>query len=207
MKRVIVYCEGPTEELFINRLIVPYMASKDVFVTASNCGGVSKYSIIKKHVINMCRNDKGSIVTTMLDLYGLHSDIPGYDVIGKDNISPIEKVHAVEASIKADIGERNFIPFLVLHEFEALLFSDPMAFGNRGLSEKQIKEIVKIKEEFSNPEEINHGYATAPSRRIMKIFPNYNKVVDGYNIAQSIGINKMRNKCSHFDEWLKEFER
>lgn len=72
MKRVIIYCEGPSEETFINRILAPALISFDVYITATSFGGVSKYSIIRKKLQNLCRSDRSAIVTTMLDYYGRH---------------------------------------------------------------------------------------------------------------------------------------
>ena len=64
----------------------------------------------------------------------------------------------------------------------------------------------KVLDEFSNPEEINDNPDSSPSKRIQRIFPEYNKVFYGSLIAQRIGIEKIREKCGHFDEWLSKLE-
>ena len=48
MTRVIVYCEGPTEETFVNRILAPAFWNRNIYLSASSCNGVSKYSIIKR---------------------------------------------------------------------------------------------------------------------------------------------------------------
>lgn len=71
MKRVIIYCEGPSEETFINHILGPKFIEDDVYITATSFGGVSKYSIIRKKLLNLCRSDSSAVITTMLDYYGL----------------------------------------------------------------------------------------------------------------------------------------
>ena len=38
-------------------------------------------------------------------------------------------------------------------------------------------------------------------------FTDYDKVLDGYNVAKNIGLEKMRENCRHFDEWVSELEK
>ena len=56
---------------------------------------------------------------------------------------------------------------------------------------------------FPNPEEINTSYDTSPSHRLGQILnlPKYRKVLHGATIAKNIGIDNIRQKCKHFDEW------
>lgn len=202
MKRVIIYCEGPTEETFINRLLAPAFFSSDIYLTAASCDGVSKYSIIKKEVTNLCKGDQTAIVTTMLDYYQLPSESPGLNAVEGLNI--YQAVSRVEAAISEDIAMNNFIPNLMLHEFEALLFSKPECFYSCGLSSKEIKELCKIRDGFETPEHINNGPDTAPSKRILAIYPSYQKPLDGFFVAEDIGIDIMRKECRHFNGWIEK---
>lgn len=161
MKRVIVYCEGPTEETFVNRILAPVFWHRNIFLTASSCHGVSKYSIIKRDLSTLCKHDPNAIITTMLDYYALPSDTPGMrDAIGG---SVYDKVTHVEDRIKEDIGTDNLIPNLMLHEFESLLFSDPTCFSYCGLPSRKIDELCRIREGAETPEHINNDPNTAPS--------------------------------------------
>jgi len=95
------------------------------------------------------------------------------------------------------------IPYIQLHEFEALLFSDPSAFleafpGNQ----RAVDRLTAIRARFRNPEEINLIPGKAPSKRILDVLPDYQKPVAGMLIAQRIGVARIRQECRHFDEWL-----
>ncbi len=205
MVRVIIYCEGPTEEMFVNELMVGYFAPKGIYITASQCGsgGVSKYSIIKRDITKWCRQDNNWYVTTMLDYYGLPSDTPGLESYIPDIIG---KVEYVEKCIYDDIKESNFIPNLIVHEFEALLFSEVTAF-DRFNDDRLVKELETIRKEYENPECIDGGYDTTPSHRLKKLIKFYSKPIYGKSIARKIGIEKMRAECPHFNEWLEKIER
>lgn len=204
MKRVIIYCEGPTEETFVNRILVQHLALKGVYVTASSCNGVSHYAKIRKDLNDWCRSDPERIVTTMLDYYELPSDTPG--MYEKQNSDFYERVGYIEKSIEQDLGVLNLHANLMVHEFEAILFSDPTQFSYC-MDRAAVSQMIRVKEEFHNPEAINHGNETAPSKRILKAWPEYSKVTDGYNIAAAIGLEKIRKECRHFDEWLRWMEK
>lgn len=201
MKRVIVYCEGPTEETFVNRILAPFLYPSEVYLTASSCDGVSKYSIIRRDLNALCKSDPSAIVTTMLDYYALPSDTPGIHSGEGENI--YQKVQRVETAIQEDIGVSNLLPNLMLHEFEALLFSKPECFSYCGLGERAIRQLCSIRNGFDSPEHINNDPSTAPSKRILAIHPTYTKPLDGYNIAKDIGIDLMRQECQHFNAWVE----
>jgi len=48
MKRLLVYCEGSTEESFVKEVLAPYFWDMNVSVTSKKAKGVSKFSIVKK---------------------------------------------------------------------------------------------------------------------------------------------------------------
>jgi hypothetical protein len=61
---------------------------------------------------------------------------------------------------------RRFVPFVVMHEFEALLFSDCAAFG-RGIYRPDLASgFQEIRDQFPTPEEIDDSPVTAPSKRV-----------------------------------------
>jgi len=206
MKRVIIYCEGASEEKFINEILAPALWPFDVFITATSFGGVSKYSIIRKNLQNLCRSDDTVLVTTMLDYYGLPQDTPGYKDSQEKSNDIYTCVEYVECEMRKDIGEDNFLPNLIMHEYEALLFSDVQAFSYCDMTEKQIDELSAVRQAYLTPEHINNSPNTAPSKRILQVCNNYDKVLDGYNVAKNIGLEMMRKNCRHFDEWVSELE-
>ena len=61
--------------------------------------------------------------------------------------------------------------------------------------------------EFEHPEDINNSPKTAPSKRILGAVKSYSKVLDGNCVAMDIGLERMRQRCSHFNEWVSEMEK
>ncbi|MBD5328179.1 MAG: DUF4276 family protein [Bacteroides sp.] len=216
-----VLCEGPTEVAFVKKVLAPYLNGFSIYPKPiSLCtsrkknayGGVTNYIKIVNDLNPIFASIKKSsneihIVTTMLDLYALPNDMPGYE--DSQNIrNPYERVAALEADMASDICQRNFIPYIQLHEFEALLFSDITKLSAE--YERVSKKILALKEETDkvsggNPELINHGVNTAPSKRIIQCLAGeyrYDKVRSGAGIASLITLPVIMEKCRHFREWI-----
>lgn len=219
MTRVKVLVEGQTEETFVRDVISDHLARKGIFAVA-RCvetgrkgnkifrGGMTTYSKMKRELEYWMREDAGAYYTTMFDFYQLPEDFPGYSVLEKFQ-SPYEKVAHLEKSFLADISlSRRFIPYIQLHEFEALLLADPQKFAIYFDCDREIAALDKLCTEFASPELINQGVETAPSKRIIKEITSYGnlKAVAGPIIAQAIGLPMLRAKCQHFDEWLSKLE-
>jgi hypothetical protein len=103
-----------------------------------------------------------------------------------------------------------FIPYIQLHEFEAYLFSQPSWFEYFYDHERQgIAALQAVADSFSSPEMIDDGPHTAHSKRITVALPDYAdaKAVVGPQVAELIGLNVIRAKCPHFNEWLSVLEQ
>ena len=166
MKNIYVYCEGSTEESFVNNILNPYLAPSEIFVYPIVCrtsqkrgikytGGVSRYGKIRFELSQLCKEHHNEIVTTMLDYYGLPQDTPGYHTEEGDLYQKIEKI---ETAVCQDIGLPNLHFNLTVHEFEGLLFSQPSAFIsivdaatveeiNKKIVEAKMKEMVNLDDE------------------------------------------------------------
>ncbi len=102
--------------------------------------------------------------------------------------------------------DARFLPYLQLHEYEALLFSDPAAFANGINRPNLVREFQAIRNDFDTPEDINNNPDTAPSKRILAVCPGYRKVIEGAQGAAAVGIRRMRKHCRHFHEWVQSLE-
>lgn len=101
---------------------------------------------------------------------------------------------------------RRFVPYVAMHEFEALLFSDCAAFGRSIDREDLVPDLERIRRAFANPEKIDDSPTGAPSKRIVRLVTGYSKPIDGNLAALAIGIEKMRRECPHFAQWLDALE-
>ncbi len=204
MSKVYILAEGETEEKFIKEILNPYFEVKGIFIQPICLRGIDKYSSIKKEVYNLLKDTTVKVVTTMIDLYGSPSDMPQKEQI-KQDMNYIEKVEFLEDAFSKDISHLKFLPYLQLHEFESLLFSDVSHFS---LLTKNIKIFEKIAIQ-KEPEEINDSPSTAPSKRIIKAIPEYefSKPANGIILSKAIGLAKMREKCPHFNRWIDCIEK
>jgi hypothetical protein len=214
MKRLIVIVEGDSEEEFVNSILTPYLNSKEIysidcFKIKHSKGGLSKYSHLKKDILNTIY-ESDVVVTTLIDFYALPSDFPNF-LEAKEIPNKSNRLDFLENSIKEEIESTqnklfpNLIPYIQLHEFEALIFSS--IDGIKELFEKSeadFDELEDIITQYPNPENINDKPNTAPSKRLLANIKGYNKVLDGVSILDEIGLEKILNKCPRFNEWLNK---
>lgn len=223
MARLYLFAEGQTEQTFADTSLKPHLAQYEVFMHNPiliaharkkgkvHRGGGRKYVPMKDDIMRFLKQEKAPDVffTTMIDLYAIHPDFPGLDEpesIGQD---PLQRVEFLEQRFAEDIGDRRFIPYIQLHEYEAYLFSDPTCFEYLDAGRtKEIEALQTIASQYQTPELINDGQQTAPSKRIIAQFPDYGKAKSAFGpqLAERIGLQVIRSKCSHFDKWLARLE-
>ena len=63
-----------------------------------------------------------------------------------------------------------------------------------------------IRNEFDTPEQINDSPDTAPSKRVLGLFPGYQKPLLGTLAAQEIGLDAIRRECAQFSDWIERLE-
>lgn len=220
MIRLYVVAEGQTEETFVRDLLAHHLASSDVVATVfcvrtkvtpqhTHRGGIGTYEQLKRDVVKTLRNNHGNDVrvTTMIDLYALPNTFPDYDAARRVP-DCYQRVYALEAAFGQDIGDWRFLPHLQLHEFEALLFTDPSQFGAYFIDQHEaISELEAVRRTFDTPERIDDTPEGAPSKRILSAFDSYPKATAGPQIAEAIGLDAMRAVCPHFDEWVTKLEQ
>ena len=216
--RLNVTTEGHTEELFARRVIAPHLARFRVNVQVRRVltnrvlrvrGGMTTYARAKGDLIRWMRHENQGDVrfTTMFDLYGLPSDFPGKPE-AETLSDPYAKVELIQRSMSEDIADLRFIPYIQLHEFEALVLADPDQLAEEYFDrEEQIAQLKQvIAAHMNNPELVDDGVESAPSKRIRQLIPGYDKVNVGSMLVELSGLDVVRKRCRHFDEWLDVLE-
>lgn len=214
MSRIYLLVEGQTEEAFVRELLVPHYARVGLYLTPiivstspGYKGGVVSYAKIKPQIERLCRQDAGAYVSTLFDLYALPGDFPGKaDLAYPRQGSGQQKASYVESQLACDINEVNFIPNLLVHEFEALLFVQPEKFAEWTDDLDVVSALSAAAQACATPEDINDGPQTAPSKRVQAAMPEYQKTFHGPLIACEIGLDAMRRACPHFHAWLQKLE-
>ncbi|MGM3308991.1 DUF4276 family protein [Anabaena sp. WFMT] len=223
MIRLYLFAEGQTEQTFADNILKQHLYQYDVFLDKIiliaharkkgivHRGGGRKYEPMKDDILRFLKQEKGSNVffTTMIDLYAIAPEFPGLNESEKFRQNPAQRVNFLEKSFVEDIGDRRFIPYIQLHEYEAYLFSDPTCFESfyDNCSDK-VAILKTISDSYETPELINDSKETAPSKRIIAQFTDYERAKStvGPLLAESIGIETIRSKCPHFNSWLSRLE-
>ena len=214
---VVALVEGMTEKIFIQKIISPHLAQKNIFMTPilfskpGEKGGDVKFDRAKNDIGLHLKQRVDTYLTTFFDFYGVGNDWPGY-ADAKRLRDPREKAACINQATQCKVGElfsefhpgKRFIPFVAVHEFEALLFSDPRVLAEHLQIEKS--RIDAIIAECGNPEAINDSILTAPSKRLATLCDRFKKTTTGIAVAHQIGLSKIREKCPVFADWLTSLE-
>lgn len=216
-KKVLVLVEGPTEERFVKGVLGPYLATKEIYLIPTiiktkreirgpdHKGGVNTYRQVRRDILPLLNDTSADVVTTMIDYYALPSDFPGYD--HRPDSTCYARVEFMEDRFGGDINQTKFLPYLQLHEFEALVFASedklPVAFVNKN---REIHQVTAINNGFASPEEINENPNSAPSKRLKNIFLEYQKTFHSQLILSQANVDDLRAKCAHFNSWLTKLE-
>ena len=203
MIRLAISVEGPTEEEFVNKLIVGHLRTKGIETRPVSLGG----NITVARLAHEMRNlfwQRYHFVTSLIDFYGFRDK-------GNRSISQLEQAvfDDVDCLIQRSWDRRAVIPYVQRHEFEALLFSDVAGFstlGLPGIDEPCLESLRRIRHHFDTPEDINDDQATAPSKRIQALIPRYRKRLHGPLVAEATGLERIRGECPRFDGWVARLE-
>ncbi|MDR1091544.1 MAG: DUF4276 family protein [Prevotella sp.] len=207
MKRLIIICEGETEKEFCDVMLKNYFSDKNITVYTplikTSHGGIVSWGKLKNEIETHLRQDTGAYVTTFIDLYRLPSNYPNYNVKDPDSMQV-----GMKQGIDTTLSSR-FIPYIQRHEFECFIFASleilKRTFAGAGNNFLEIEKVIA--QYSSNLEDINDGSATAPSDRLKKYLPEYEKGLDGAYLADEIGLLIIREKCPRFNNWIAELER
>ena len=223
MKRLYLTVEGQTEQAFAIDVLQPHLAQFNVYVWKPRLTGLHarrKGRIPSGGLLNTFRHSLGDIqrwlredespdarFSIMVDLYSLPKDFPGYDM-ANEAVDPYQRAEILEKALAEQLNDRRFIPYLQVHEFEALVLSKPEVFGDwfEKVGEK-VQKLVAECQTFDTPEKIDNGQHTHPKARIKRYIEEYDEQVDGPLLAADIGLEAIRKACHHFDQWLTILER
>ena len=216
MQRIIIVCEGPTEQEFCKDVLQPYFLAQNILIETPTIkksgGGIVIWKTLQNQIENHLKQDPSAFVTTFIDYYGINSKLkfPNWDD-AKAIVDINDRISFLEQSMKEQLTESirfRFLPYIQLHEFEGLLFNNIEVFDNQIAPNEftDYIELAKTIAENPNPELINDGKETAPSKRLLRLIKGYNKPVYGAILAEAIGLERLRHKCPRFNQWIKGLE-
>lgn len=220
---IFIVVEGSTEQTFVRDVLAPQMAHKGIFLHPAligkpgHKGGDIRFDKARNDIGNFLKQRNDTYISTMFDYFRIDSEWPGRAEVQRQ----LQNGTALTASHKAEIlevatrheivkafpgcdAENRFVPYIEMHEFEALLFSDADILAEK--TEIEVSLIRSIIEAYADPEEINDDPAKAPSKRLESLKKGYRKVAMGKTISEAIGIQVIRRECPHFNNWLAKLE-
>ena len=226
MSRLLIHVEGQTEETFVNELLAPHLYTCGYTKISARLvgnarqrdrrGGICAWSAVRKDILNHLKEDADCLSTTMVDFYALPQTgeraWPGRAEAAQRAFP--EKAKTVESALLADIckelggdfDQSYFVPYVMMYEFEGLLFSDTARLGS-GIGRPDLSpKFQAIRELFATPEEINDSPSTAPSKRILDLYPAYQKPLMGNLAVLEIGLDAIRRECPFFRGWIERLE-
>lgn len=219
VKRIIIVGEGPTEQAFCSEVLQPHFNTHNTYIEnptiKKNHGGIVRWEALKYQIETHLKQDSTAFVTTLIDYYGIYAshNFPHWDLAQKQ-ANRANALNIIETGMKQDIREdlrQRFIPYIQLHEFESLLFSSLDVFTTYFEADEfdDFEYLTETIDGHENPELINNSPVTAPSKRLARILKGYTekqKVIYGSLLAQSIGLNLIREKCPRFNNWIVTLE-
>lgn len=210
MVRLALSVEGTTEFEFCRELLQPHLraygvqAQAKIVVTKRNISGPNSKGgdISLQRVITEVRPLLSSFdyVTTLYDFYGFKHREP--------NETPAALCERIQQALDTPM---NFLPYVQVYEFEALVFSNPAKVGQYEKSSDIAQDMQRVVASCGGAEKINDNPLTAPSKRLKTIFEEhknlrYDKNFHGLLLALEIGLDSMRQACPRFNDWLLKLE-
>lgn len=210
MKRLYIVVEGATEERFCKVVLAPHFAASGAMCIpmqvrrAGARGGGRSWQPWERHLRTLLRQQRGRdvLATTMLDLYGVPRDAPGFD----PSRSGLARADAILLGMAEQMADPRFIPNVLVHEFEALVFAALDQLALIGVDESIRARLAAEAAPFASPEDIDDGYETSPARRIVRHVHFYDKVAHGSDVTAACGLEALRTRCPRFAAWLTRLE-
>ncbi len=223
MSEIVAIVEGETEQTFVRDQLAAHLSLRGTTIWAvlpgrhRQHGGVKKWTAARQDIIRTLR--EGRYCTTMFDYYAMPENWPGHTqaktLVWNERAKHIESalLNDITAAMGGSFNPKYFIPYIQLHEFEALTFADVeklgavvAPLGDRSVAyfTQKFSEILDI---AGHPEAINGHFETCPSRRITQIVRAYKKRLHSPIVTRRIGLDGLREHCTHFASWLERLER
>lgn len=209
MIRLAISVEGRTEEEFVKLVLAEHLRAKGVEPQPVLIGKHGKGNKGGDVTVKRLASEMATLywsfdaVTSLVDFYGFRD---------KDDRSVERLERYLLKKVRARIRHREWVetkvfPYVQRHEFEGLLFSDVNAFTSvMDAPEESVAELRRIRSQFQTPEDIDDGAETAPSKRIARTTAMYRKALHGPLIAETIGLDAIREECPRFNQWVERLE-
>jgi hypothetical protein len=199
MSKVVLLCEGDTEELAVRHFIVPQWNSEGL--GAVGLKSINLYGKIQnagKFASRYLDDQEVSAVLTLVDLQGMTkvSHQP------QDNLET--KIRRVRDWLRAQVTHaraNQFFPHVCVHQTEAWILAEGHALAAR-LGDRNIGQDLRA--EFKN-------FQNPPSQRLNELFlrikkRRYNKIADGTPLFKAMQFMPVYGSCQYFQEFYNNLK-
>ena len=224
MINVYAVTDGKSEQAFAQQVVAVHLAAQGVFLEAAlvgkpgRKGGGRSWASVRRDLVNflkMSRYGRPVHVTTMFDYYGMPPGWPGRKKAASlplvHKATTIKKAMAedIRRCMGAEFDASRFVPYVQMHELEALILADPSRLADEFPERRAEAEALGQSIGNADPESVDDGQTTAPSKRIIAQIPEYKrrKATAAANVLKLIGLQSLRVKCAHFDDWISSLEK
>ncbi len=218
LSRVLLLAEGFTEERFVKNVLAPHLLSYGVYLTPTvvntkvlvsgeRLKGGGDFGKLESNLRGLLRDSAAGAITMFYDYYAFPTNFPpqfpapnladGLGAKGADSL---------EGALATYFNDPRFKPFVHLHEFEAFMFVNAEITAASLVNRSLEKKIAAERAAFENAEAINDGVNTAPSKRIKRLAPTFDKPLQGVIIAEKTGLPALRADCPRFSAWVAWLE-
>lgn len=217
MRNLYLIVEGETEEEFVKRLLIPYLYGRGLrchiqaILVCMSGGGHGHNNT--EHFLNTIEPvlyyDGEPVITSLLDFFRFPRKHLDYSAC-QERPTAVAQADCLQDALFQQVQQlrsyRRFIPYVQLHEFEALLFTDA---GGYELHPPAIgMAVAGVRAAYATPEAINSSPEQAPSKRLAAIYTaagqRYRKVADAVDILELIGLDLVIARCPRFGTWVEE---
>ena len=199
-RRVVILCEGDTEELAVKHFILRQWSAKSfhtVGIQTINLYGKLQHVASKTKLF--LENREVLAVFTMVDLAGMDQVRHSSD----DNLeAKVRRVKEWLGNKLAHPRKSDFFPYVCVHETEAWILAEGISLGKR-LGDPNIKP---------DPQAEDKNFQNPPSKRLNTLFLNrrkkrYHKIQDGRPLFANMNFDRVYSSCGYFREFYDNLKR
>lgn len=216
LRRIAILVEGQTESAFATEILGPFLTERGTLLTpvivktsrsaggTAYKGGGTSWRHYERDLRNLLGATHFDLVSILIDFYAYPPDGPGANCCNRPH-RPRECVEFRRESMAAAIGSRRFLPHIVLHEFETWVIGAATR-TDRVLGDPVIAERLKAEaRQFGDDVElIDDSPKTAPSKRVLRCWPGYQKSIDGVAVIQEVGLDAVVDACPGLKSWIEQ---
>jgi hypothetical protein len=227
-----VIVEGQTEDAVLRTLLRETLGALEIDLhcpliqTGHGRGGIKslRFDEFRDQILRHLKDRRTPYVSTFFDYYAFPQGTKkGWEFVEEAKAQrSIRGIEFTVKNIETEISRRvvinsviqganqRFIPYIQLHELEALFFAEPAKMAEVFVQPALSEKFTKIVSEKGGCEAIDDSPVTAPSKRIEQLFPKYKKgrtdAAHGPRLAGKMNLNAVRQACPRFNKWLEQIE-